>query len=132
MRGGETMTYASGRVGCDPRAVKRHLGRYIYKRKHRWRARKNDQIERGMTIYERGKVRAVTINDSDMAHLIGEYFNSIKKVLESGDHTPLETYRTAVVIDAHGKKHHLETSVEQIMEIELSRENVEFVDVYVY
>lgn len=58
-----------------------------------------------------------------MAHLIGAYFNDTKKLLEySGDLTLLEKYKKRVIIDAEGKKHHLETRIEQIKEIELSRE----------
>ena len=85
-----------------------------------------------MTIYEKGKIRTVVIKGSEMASLMGGYFNDTKKVLESGDLTFLEKYKKIIIIDAEGKKHKLETRIDQLKEIELGRENVEFADIYAY
>jgi hypothetical protein len=132
MRAGKSLTFSAKLVGISPRALKSHLGSYIYKKGHRWKARKKDRIERGMTIYERGMIRSIILNDSETASLIGEYFNDVKRVLESGNLRLLEKYRKAIIKDSKGRRHRLELRIELIEQIELGRENVEFADIYAY
>ncbi len=131
MRAGEAMTPASRRVGIDPRTLKAWLGNYIFKKGHRWKARKKDSIERGMTIYEHGKVEGITIGSSVPASLIGEYFNQVKLLL-AGEPNKLDEYAKVVIVDVNGKKHYLETRIEQIKEIELSREQEFGGEIYDY
>ncbi len=132
VKSGHPLYPSSKSVGVDARTVKRALGPYLYKKKGRWKARKTDRISRSMTIYEGGQVRGVIINDSNMAHLIGKYFNSVKQLLESGDLTLLHAYRDVVIVDSKDKKHRLETDLEKIKLIELGREQEYGGEIYEY
>jgi hypothetical protein len=134
MRNGYHLTSASRQVGIDFRTAKSRLRdyNYIYKKRGRWRARARDRISRGLVIYERGKIKTIVVNDSAIASIIGEYFNDTKKVLESGNAEPLWKYKKLTIRDAQGRKHKLETRLEKLKEIELSREDIEFGDIYAY
>jgi hypothetical protein len=132
MRNGSCLTAASQQVGIDPRTAKAQLRGYLSKKRGRWKAKLRDRIERGLMLYERGRIGTIIVNDSDVASVIGHYLNNTKKVLETGDLTLLSRYEKLPIIDAEGKKHQLETRIEQIKEIELGREEVEFADIYAY
>ena len=130
MKEGESLSKASKSVGISPRNAKLNLGRYIYKRRGRWKARHTDHIGRGLTIYERGKLVDVVVDDSETASLIGQYLNDVKKALFSGDQTILKKYKKVSFNDSKGKKHKLETRLDKLKEIELGREDIEMVDIY--
>jgi hypothetical protein len=122
MRKGHSFAFSCRYISIDPRAAKRQLGYYIYKRRRRWRAKKKDHLERAMLIYTKGRIRSVVINDSETASTIGKYLNDVKNMLISGNLGLIEKYRNIKVKDTGGKEHTLETKLEQIKEIELSRE----------
>lgn len=128
MRKGHSFAFSCRHIGMDPRAAKRQLSSYIYKRRRRWRAKKKDHLERAMLIYTRGRIRSVVINDSETASVIGRYLNDVKNMLVSGNLNLIERYRNIKVTDTNGKEHTLETRLEQIKEIELSREQAFFND----
>lgn len=134
MRDGRSLSSASRSIGLDLRTAKEHLGTYIYKRKRRWRPRKIDRIERGLTIYEYGQSRPVHIftRDSDSASVVGQYFNDVKKALVSGDESILKKYKKVTIESSDGKRHRLETRLDRLRDIELGRENLDFPDVYDY
>ena len=132
MRTGHYLTAASRQVGIDPRTAKAQLRGCIYKRRGRWKAKAKDKLDRGLVIYERGRQRAIVVNKSETATMIGQYLNDVKKVLETGNIEVLEGYRKAIIVDAEGKKHKLELRLEAIKEIELAKEEVEFADIYAY
>ena len=129
---GRSLYSASESVGIDPRTAKAQLGVYLFKRKHRWHARPRNHIERALIIYEKGRITQILIKDSETASLIGRYLNDAKKVLVSGDKILLKQYRNVLIKDTNGKKHRLEVRPAKIEEIELSREDVEFSDIYAY
>jgi hypothetical protein len=132
MRNKFHLTSASRQVGIGFRAAKAELKGSIYKRRGRWKAKPQDKIERGLVIYERGRIRHIIVKNSDEATVIGQYFNDIKKVLETGDLTLLSKYKKHPITDAKGRKHKLELRLEAIKEIELAREDVEMADIYAY
>jgi hypothetical protein len=128
-----SLTFISKRLEVDVRTVKLHLKGYIFKKNNRWYPKAIDHIERERIIYERGKIGSILVDDSRVASTIGEYLNDVKKVLTDGDVSHLKKYKKIRISDAFGKIHKLETRIEQIKEIEYSRENVEMGDdTYVY
>jgi hypothetical protein len=132
VREGQSLTKASRSVGISPRTAHSHLGPYLFKRKRRWHARAEDRIERALVIYERGRITQVVVKDSKTASRVGQYLNDVKNVLVSGDKSLLKKYRNRVVKDSNGKKHCFEVRIDKIKVIELSREEVEFSDIYAY
>lgn len=130
MRDKVSLTKASKEVGLDVETIKQHLGRTLFKRKGKWQASKTDSIERKMQIYKRGKIRSITVTNSKDASIIGQYFNDVKKALETGDGEILEKYKKCELKDSKGKKHRLETRLEKIYEIEETKEESEFYEIY--
>jgi len=132
MKEGRSLSNASKSVGISPRTAKSQLGRVLFKRKYRWHARPKDRVERGLIIYEMGRIVQIVVRDSETASLLGQYLNDAKKALVSGDKSVLKRYKKVTITDANGKKHRLETRLEKIKMIELSREDIEFSDIYAY
>jgi hypothetical protein len=133
LRGGKSLYASAKLLGISVKAVRQNLGKILYKRHRRWKARQTDRIERGLTIYEKGKLRNIIVNDSQVATLVGEHFNAVKKALISGDASPLEPYKKIIIRDNKRKKHRLETRLEKLKDIELGREDFELRgDIYAY
>ena len=130
VRVGESLYSSSATLGVSPRAVRRQLGPSFYKRGHRWRATTRDRIERGLKIYEKGRITVIVVGDSGAASIIGQYFNDVKKALISNDASYLRKYKKITIRDAKGKLHKLETRLAKLFEIEEGREDIEFSDIY--
>jgi len=130
MRDKLSLTKASIEVGLERETVKQHNRSAIYKRKGKWRAKKFDRIQRGMNIYENGKIKSIVITNSKYASLIGSYYNDVKKALETNDEKILRKYKRRVVRDSKNRKHKLETRLEKIREIEEAKEEPEFYQIY--
>lgn len=131
MHDGKSLSASSKKVGLRAGIVKSDLGSYLYKRKRIWHAKKiENNIQREMMIYEKGKPVAIIVRNSKDASLIGQYFNDVKRFLETGDKTLLTKYKKRVIRDAKGKKHKLETRPEKIIQIEERKEEPEFFDIY--
>ena len=131
MKEEKSLTASSKSVGINAETAKRNLGMFIYKRKRKWHAKKSENnIQRELQIYERGKVRSIVVRNSKDASLIGQYYNDVKHALTTGDWKPLQKYKRRKIKDVKGKKHRLETRPEVIKEIELSMEDTEFIPIY--
>jgi hypothetical protein len=130
MRDKISLTKASKEVGLDKDVVKQNILSAIYRRKGVWKAKKSDRIQRGMNIYERGRIRSIIVRNSKDASLIGKYYNDVKKALETRDGKILRKYRRASIRDSKGKKHRLEIRLEKIFDIEESKEEPEFYQIY--
>ncbi len=130
MRKGFSLTKTSEKSRLDVDIVKQHIFSAIFKRKGRWRAKKKDFIERGLTFYEDGESKTIIVSNSERASLIGRYLNDVKKALETGNDKILKKYKRRVIRDAKGKKHKLEIRLEKVREIEEAKEEPEFFAVY--
>lgn len=131
MRDGKSLAASSKSIGIKPETVKRNLGRFIYKRKGRWHAKKTENnIQREMQIYEKGRVASIIVKNSVAASLIGRYMNDVKRGLYYGEWSALGKYKRRIIADVKGKRHRLETRPEAIKEIELSMEDTEFIPIY--
>lgn len=130
MRDKKSLTKSSKEVGLNLETIRQHLGHAIFKKRGRWDAKKFDKIERQMQFYERGKIKAITVTNSKDASIIGQYFNDVKKALETGNEETLKRYKKLVLKDSKGKKHRLETRLNKIYEIEEAKEDSEFFEIY--
>lgn len=130
LRGGGTLTKGSKEFGLDKETVKQNVRSAIYMRKGRWRAKKFDTIQREMNIYKSGKIKSIVVRNSKEASTIGNYYNDVKKALETGDERFLKKYKKKTIRDARGKKHKLETRLEKIRDIEEAKEDPEFYQIY--
>lgn len=125
LREGKSLAYSARYSGVDVRTVKAHLKGFIYKHHGRYKARSKDTIQRGLNIFERGKVRNIIVGDSDTASQIGLYYNDVKRVLTFGNPNQLKKWRTVIIKDINGKVHRLETNVNRLIEIKLRQENLD-------
>ena len=130
MREKASLTRASKEVGLDRDVVKSHIRSAVYKRRGRWTARKTDKIQREMNIYERGRIKSIVVTSSKHASLIGGYYNDVKKAIETRDKSVLKRYKRRIIRDSRRKRHTLETSLERILDIEESKEEPEFYQIY--
>lgn len=130
MRRGFSLTASSKDVGLSKETSLRHLGRAVFKKSGRWFPSKSNSIQREMKIYENGRIRSIIVRNSRDASLIGEYFNEVRNFVEHGDTSGLKRFRGKTIIDANGKKHTFETRPDKIREIEESKEDSEFFEIY--
>ena len=130
MRKGKTLTHSCKELGTSARIVKKHLGKFIRKKGRRWVASKSDKIQRGMTIYSRGKIKSIIVISSKDASIIGQYFNAVRKFLDTRDSRELKLFKKVTIIDSEGKKHKLETNPDKILAIEEQKESPELFEIY--
>ena len=130
MRDKKSLTKSSKEFGLERETVKQHISSAIFKRNSRWVAKKLDKIQRGMNIYTRGNIKSIVVPNSKHASLIGRYYNDVKKALETGNDSFLKKYKRRLIRDAKGKKHKLETRLDKIRDIEESKEEPEFYQIY--
>jgi hypothetical protein len=131
MRQGSPLAVAAREIGIDPRTVARHLGKALAKRADgKYHARPTDKISRNMTIYSQGKQTAITVADSTTASTIGQYFNAVRKYLNTGDNSDLKKFKNVTIVDSDGNKYRLETDVKKIRAIEAAKEEPEFFQIY--
>lgn len=130
IRQGKPFKTAAKEYGITPKITREQLGRAIIKRGGRWVGRKSDTIERGMRLYENGRITSITVTNSKDASLMGEYFSAVKKALRTRDPQPLQKFKHITITDANGTKHRFETNLKKLYEIEERQENSEFFDIY--
>jgi hypothetical protein len=131
MRQGKAMTAAARETGVDRRTVARHLGNAIAKHSDgQYHAKPSDRISRSMVIYSEGKQVEVTIPNSKTASTIGQYFNAVRRFLNTADKRSLDAFKGVTVTDAEGEMHVLETNVKRLKKIESAKEDREFFEIY--
>lgn len=130
MKGGKSLTESSGQVGLSKSQTLKYLGRAVKKKSGKWIPNTRDTIQRSMHIYEKGSVRSIVVTNSDDAQYIGEYYNAVRKYLETGDKELLKPFKRRTITDANGNKHKLETNPEKVRDIEDRKEDSEFWEVY--
>jgi len=130
LRHGDSITASCEEAGISEKEAIKYLRSCLYKKKGRWIPKRHDSIERAMQIYKNGGIRAIVIRGSKNSAIIGEYYNAVKNYLVSGDPSYLKSFKKKTIIDAYGKKHKLETDPDKIRDIEESKEEAEFFEVY--
>jgi len=126
LRGGQSLTRSSKYNNIDVRLAKRNLKPFIYKYRHRWKARKHDSIERGIKFYEKGRIITIIVYDED-ASKAGTYFNDTKRVLSpSGNPDLLKRWKATVITDVYGVEHQPETRLNMLKELKLKQEDFDY------
>lgn len=130
MHKGKSLLGAARDEGIRPETVRKHLGSVLYKRGRKWRAKKNDDLERGLIIYENGRRRTIIVKGNKKASVIGRYYNDQRKALYSGNWKPLNKYKRDRIKDTDNEVHYFETGPVVIQEIESRKEYHEFEEIY--
>lgn len=120
---------AAEQVGLEPETV---IGNTNAFRKIRgeWTPTTFDHIARPMVIYEKGRKIIVEIADSRIASSIGEYFNVVKKFLNTGQSEFLREVPRKRFKDLQGKYHTLEMDPRAILAIKAREPKPEFFEIY--
>jgi len=132
MRHNHSFTTGCRSIAADPETMKKYLKNVIYKKKGRWHAKRDDNIERGIIIYTRGHIRHIVLGKFSTASVVGKYMNSVKFVLSGTEDYDLfvQTYKGISITDVDGKSYRLETRLDALKEIELRKEQIEYADYY--
>lgn len=133
MRKGNSLRSAAKAVGTDPETMKKYLKGVLYKKRRRWHAKREDSLQRGIIIYTtKGRIRSVVVNRSSTASLIGRHMNDVKLVLSGIEDYDIfaERYKDAIITDSDGRQFRLETDLEELKEIMLKKEQIEYAEFY--
>ena len=79
----------------------------LEKRDGRWVV--NDQRQRPVLMYSRGREIVITVRGYEPAKLVGEYMAAVKEFLQTNDARLLEPYQNQSVTDMKGRRHVFET-----------------------
>ncbi len=131
MRKSESFTKSIKMVGISQKKAKNLLKDAIVKKNGRWKARKSDHLERSMQIYSDGQIKKVKINDFKIASQIGQYFATLRQFFTKKDIGKLLQFSNILFKDKEGLTHTFETDPKQLLKINESIEEPEFVGVYV-
>ena len=96
----------------------------------RWIAKGFDKIPRPMLTSEKGKLQSIPISDSRHARTIGQYHNTVKHYLNTGDDSKLKKFAKKKIKDSSGKLHSFETDPKLVLEINEKIEEIAFFQVY--
>jgi hypothetical protein len=116
MRSGRiSLRRASKEIGVDPSKVL-NLGRSaLRKRKSgKYAARKTDQLLRVLSVLTPEGRREIAVRDSRQASMLGRYWASVQRYLQTGDDSALLKFQGKKITDASGKRHPLITDLSQL------------------
>lgn len=116
MRSGRiSLRRASKEIGVDPSKVL-NLGRSaLRKRKSgKYAARKTDRLLRVLSVLTPEGRREIAVRDSRQASMLGRYWASVQRYLQTGDDSALRKFKGKKITDASGKRHPLITDLSQL------------------
>ena len=117
MREGESLTRVTKEMNISPETFRRHVGKVITKKKGRWKARKTDRISRKMTIFTKGRMMDIKIEDSRTASVIGRYGSAVAFFRQFGNTSNLKEFEGMTAKDVFGNTYTLETRPKKIVQI---------------
>jgi hypothetical protein len=124
------LTKAVKKIEISIKKVLQYTGNTIKKIRGKYYAKDNDNLYRKLRIFEKGKLRSITVTNYKDAQLIGKYHSSIKKAIKQNSSEPLKEFEDAVIVDSEGIKHTLETDLDQIYLIDERMESPEYFEIY--
>ena len=130
IRKGYSLDSASKEFDLSPEKILKHLGKTIYKRKNQWFAKKNDNFQRHVNIFENGKPVSIIVRNNRDAAIIARYRIAISKFKVSRDPSHLEEFKQITIIDAYGDKHKLETDPQTLLDLGQIIQDYELFPVY--
>ncbi len=118
---GKPLQQAAREAHVSPERLRRQISRskFMEKRGGRWRVLQ-DQVERRLLVYSRGRAEVITVRGSDPASLIGRYMNAVRKFLRTNDASNLAPFRGDSVQDLQGTRYPLETRPNVLYRIDAS------------
>lgn len=115
VREGMTLPKAAKEFGLSPKTVialgrsalrKQKSGRYV--------AKKTDQLLRVVNVLTtQGRIEIAT-RDSHQASVVGGHWAALQRFLQTGDDSPLQTFKNKKVVDAKGRRHLLLTDLNEL------------------
>jgi hypothetical protein len=114
---GSSLYFAARQTGTTAKTIRKHIGKAVYKRKGKWKAKSHDRISRVMTIFSSGKRFNIETGDSETASIIGRYSSVVGHFSQTGDTTGLEKMKGLVVKDSSGKSYVLESRPSKVIGI---------------
>ena len=116
MRSGRiSLRKASKEIGVDPSKVLK-LGRSALRKQKngKYVARKTDHLLRILSVLTPEGRREIAVRDSHQASLLGKYWASVQRYLQTGDDSALRKFKGKKITDASGKRHPLITDLRQL------------------
>ncbi len=96
---------ASREFGLDPRAVARLGKSALRKRKNgQYAAKRSDKLLRILAIPTADGVREIAIRDSRQATILGKYWATVQKYLQTGDASGLKKFHRKRITDASRRR----------------------------
>ncbi len=125
----ESFETAIGRVGLDLKrilkntdALKKVRGKYVPKVR--------DRIPRSLRFYEKGKLRHAEVANSQAASDIGQYWNAIRELTETGKSAALRSFKRQRFKDINGRFHTLEKDPQTLLALERRKPKPETFEIY--
>ena len=110
-----SLAQASRDVGIGPSTVKRWGSAALRKgQSGRYVAKSSDNLLRLMIILTPEGPREIAVRGSKQATLLAEHWNALHRYVETGDATPLKTFRGKQIKDANGVNVPLLTDLPQV------------------
>jgi hypothetical protein len=116
MRSGRiSLRKASKEIGVDPSEVIK-LGRSAIRKQKsgKYAARKTDRLLRILSVLTPEGRREIAVRGSHQASLLGKYWASVQRYLQTGDDSALRKFKGKKITDASGKRHPLITDLRQL------------------
>lgn len=96
---------ASKESGVHPSTVKRLAGSALQKSTSgKWAAKPNDRLFLVLVVPTSNGTREIAMRGSRQASLLGKYWNSVHRYLETGDRSSLDKFRGKSIRAANGEK----------------------------
>lgn len=116
MRSGRiSLRRASKEIGIDPDVVLKFGRSALRKRKNgKYAAKKTDHLLRILSVSTPEGRREFAIRDSHQASMLGKYWSSVQRYLQTGDDSALRKFKGKKITDASGKRHPFITDLNQL------------------
>lgn len=108
-KSGISLTAAAQKRGRSRERVVRYLHERELLEKRGRRYQINDQRQRDVVVYSRGRAHTIRVANYDQSRVTGEYMDAVGDFLKTNNIAHLQPFRGVVVTDITGKRFPLET-----------------------
>jgi hypothetical protein len=114
-RHGLSLSEAARRAETTPDTVKKYASSAIEAAPDGYRVRASDRLVRDMAVLTPEGKRAVRVQGSRDASLVGEHWNAVRAYLEEGDDSGLDDLEGQSITDSRGQGWELLTDRQEIL-----------------
>lgn len=115
VREGKSLREAAKEFNINPKTAVRLAGSALRKKSNgRYVARKSDRLTRVLTKLTTKGTEEIVVRDSRTATTLAEYWEAVRKYLQTGDKTDLRKFRGKTITDSDGKKARLITKTAEL------------------